>query len=197
MGERGLVILDRDGVINEDSADFVRTPEQWTPLAGSPEAIGRLCAAGFRIAVATNQSGIARGYLDGPTLDAIHARMRAALAAHGAHLACIAWCPHGPDDGCACRKPEPGLLRLIGRQLGTTLAGVPFVGDSARDLEAARAAGCEPVLVRTGNGARTEALPAAAGVRVFDDLAAFADAHLSRSAPSDPAGGASSETGRC
>jgi D-glycero-D-manno-heptose 1,7-bisphosphate phosphatase len=178
MSVRGLVILDRDGVINEDSASFVRTPADWTPIPGSLEAIGRLCAAGLAVAVATNQSGLARGYLDASTLAAIHKRMATGLAEHGGRLACIAFCPHGPDDDCACRKPKPGLLAQIGVRLGVPLAGVPFVGDSARDLDAARAAGCEPVLVRTGNGAQTEVGTEARAVRVFDDLAAFVDAHL-------------------
>ena len=176
MSQRGLVILDRDGVINEDSPDPVRSPQQWRPIPGSPGALERLTGAGITLAVATNQSGLARGLFDRPALEAIHDRMLREIRAAGGDLACIRLCPHGPGDGCACRKPAPGLLVDIGRSLGVSLAGVPFVGDAERDLAAARTAGCAPVLVRTGRGRATERSAGARGVRVFDDLAAFADA---------------------
>lgn len=183
MSQRGLVILDRDGVINEDSATHVRSPAQWRPLPGSLEAIARLCAAGLRVAVATNQSGLARGLFDRATLEAIHGRMREGVRAAGGTIACIAYCPHGPEDGCACRKPRPGLLERIGRELDVPLAGVPFVGDSARDLEAAALAGCQPVLVRTGNGLKTERALTSGATPVYDDLAAFATALLRGNGP--------------
>ncbi|MFP4245242.1 MAG: D-glycero-beta-D-manno-heptose 1,7-bisphosphate 7-phosphatase [Ectothiorhodospira sp.] len=173
-----LVILDRDGVINRDSPDYIKSPQEWIPLPGSLEAIARLTRAGWRVAVATNQSGLARGLFDAATLEAIHDRMRRAVEAAGGRIDCIHHCPHGPDDGCDCRKPRPGLLHRIADDLGVSLAGVPAVGDSARDLEAARAAGCRPLLVRTGNGERTlarGALPPE--TQVFPGLAAVVE-HL-------------------
>ncbi len=174
-----LIILDRDGVINEDPKDCVRAPEQWIPLPGSLEAMARLYAAGYRLVVATNQSGIARGLLTRDGLAQIHAHMIAAVRAHGGDIDAIFVCPHGPDDGCACRKPAPGLLYQIADRLKVSLEGVYFVGDSERDVLAARSAKASPVLVRTGKGERTLATSAAlTGVRVFDDLAAFAGALL-------------------
>lgn len=178
MSPSGLVILDRDGVINQDSADFIRSADAWQPLPGAPEAIARLHAAGWRIAVATNQSGIARGLFDADTLDAIHDRMQQVIRQAGGRIEHVALCPHGPDDRCGCRKPAPGLIHAIEAALGINARGAPFVGDTLRDLRAARAAGCRPVLVRTGKGRQTERAldnETAEGVMVFDDLAAFAD----------------------
>lgn len=181
----GLVILDRDGVINEDSPDFIRSPEAWQPIPGSLDAISRLTRVGWRVAVATNQSGIARGLFDAATLEAIHLRMLAAVEAAGGKIEVIAYCPHGPDDGCACRKPEPGLLYQIAARTRLPIAAAPCVGDSLRDLIAARTAGCKPVLVRTGKGRESEAVLDGMGgmegmegmdgakVAVFDDLQAF------------------------
>ena len=173
-----LVILDRDGVINRDSAEFVKTLDEWQPLPGSIEAIAALSKAGFTVAVASNQSGLARGLLDRTALRAMHRKLRRLVAAKGGRVDRIVVCPHGPDDGCRCRKPAPGLLEQLSRHYGRSLAGVPVIGDSLRDLEAAAAAGAMPVLVRTGNGARTEAqLPGAfRSVPVYDDLAAAAAA---------------------
>jgi D-glycero-D-manno-heptose 1,7-bisphosphate phosphatase len=173
-----LVILDRDGVINRDSPDFVRSPEAWIPLPGSLEAIAALTRAGARVAVATNQSGLARGLFDADTLAAIHDELRSRVRAAGGRIEVIAHCPHGPDDGCDCRKPKPGLVRRIAADLDVDPAGAPFVGDSRRDLEAAVAAGCRPVLVRTGNGRRTEAETDRPEAEVHDDLAAFVAAWL-------------------
>ncbi len=175
-----LVILDRDGVINEDSDAYIKSPAEWVPVPGSLEAIARLTAAGWRVVVATNQSGIARGLFDLETLGRIHARMHRAVAEAGGRIEAIFFCPHGPDEGCRCRKPAPGLLEEIAARYRTTLEGVPVIGDSARDLEAARAAGARPVLVRTGKGRRTEAAggPALEGVPVHDDLAAAVEALL-------------------
>jgi D-glycero-D-manno-heptose 1,7-bisphosphate phosphatase len=173
------VILDRDGVVNFDSDDYIKRPEEWHPIPGSLEAIARLNAAAYRIGVASNQSGVGRGLFSVETLDAIHAKMHAALAAAGAHIDALAYCPHTPDDACACRKPKPGLLARIGADLGIDVRGVPFVGDSLADIEAARALGALPVLVRTGKGQRTLAdARCPPDVPVFDDLAAFADALL-------------------
>ncbi|MEE4302371.1 MAG: D-glycero-beta-D-manno-heptose 1,7-bisphosphate 7-phosphatase [Pseudomonadales bacterium] len=175
-----LVILDRDGVINEDSASYVRSVTEWSPIPGSLEAIARLSSAGIRVAIATNQSGLARGLFDRATLDAIHDHMRTQVRAAGGEITYIAFCPHRPGDGCACRKPQPGLLQQIGRELGMSLRGVPFVGDSARDLEAAVAAGCDPVLVRTGKGRETERALTPMTAAVYDDLGAFTAAHLAK-----------------
>jgi D-glycero-D-manno-heptose 1,7-bisphosphate phosphatase len=176
-GAPRLVILDRDGVINRDSVEFIRAPEQWQPLPGSLPAIARLNRAGFRVIVATNQSGLARGLFTTRDLAAIHTRMREAVAASGGTLAGIFVCPHGPEDDCACRKPRPGLLRQIETELGVNLVGTPMIGDSARDLGAARAVGGRPILVRTGNGRETErALTGATDVVVYDDLASAAEA---------------------
>lgn len=177
-GADDLVILDRDGVINRDSAEFVKTLDEWQPLPGSIEAIAALSRAGFTVAVASNQSGLARGLLDRKALRAMHRKLRRLVAAEGGHVDRIVVCPHGPDDGCRCRKPAPGLLEQLSRHYGRSLAGVPVIGDSLRDLEAAAAAGAAPVLVRTGNGARTEVqLPGALrSIPVYDDLAAAAAA---------------------
>ena len=179
---RGLVILDRDGVINQDSRDFVRSAEEWRPLPGSIEAIAALCRGGYRVAVASNQSGLARGLFDRTALYAMHRKLRRLVAAAGGRIERIAVCPHGPDDGCDCRKPAPGLLLRLLRQFDARAAETPVIGDSLRDLEAAAAAGACPILVRTGNGRETESsLPA--GLRhiaVFDDLASAAAALLQR-----------------
>lgn len=175
-----LVILDRDGVINEDSDDYIKSPEEWRPIAGSLEAIARLYQAGYQIVVATNQSGLARGLFDMDTLNRIHNKMIEAVRQKGGEIDAISLCPHGPDDACDCRKPRAGLFRDIADRLKVNLAGVHSVGDSMRDVEAARAVGALPVMVRTGKGALTltKAGKALAGVPVYDDLAAFADALL-------------------
>ena len=167
-----LVILDRDGVINEDSDAYIKSPAEWVPIPGSLEAIARLNHAGFRVVVATNQSGVARGLFGMAELNAIHQKLHGMLARLGGQLDGIYFCPHGPDDGCACRKPRPGLLREIAVRQGIDLAAVPAIGDNLRDLEAAMAVGAMPILVRTGKGRAAEhALPRHWGVPVFDDLA--------------------------
>jgi D-glycero-D-manno-heptose 1,7-bisphosphate phosphatase len=173
-----LVILDRDGTINEDSEQHVRSPEEFRPIKGSLEAIARLTQADYRIVVATNQSGLARGFLDTRTLFAIHDTLLRALAQVGGRIDAFFFCPHAADAGCQCRKPQPGMLLEAGRRFNVALDQVYMVGDALRDLQAAAAAGARPVLVLTGKGAKTSAegqLPA--GTRVFPDLAAFA-AHL-------------------
>lgn len=176
-----LVVLDRDGVINEDSDQFIRSVADWQPVPGSLEAIARLNRAGFEVVLFTNQSGVARGYLTETTLGHIHQHLQERLAAVGGALRGIYYCPHGPDDGCDCRKPQPGLLHQIERDLGRTLQGVPVVGDSLRDLEAALAVGAKPILVKTGKGQRTlqQALPPE--TEVFADLAAVVERLLTAS----------------
>jgi len=178
LAKKGLVILDRDGVINQDSSEFVKSVDEWLPLDGSIEAIARLSGAGFTVAVASNQSGLARGLFDKKALLAMHQKLHDLVAAAGGRVDRIVVCPHGPDDGCSCRKPKSGLLLELGQHYGVALTGVPVIGDSLRDLRAATAAGAWPILVRTGNGTKTEQeLPAElSGVDVFDDLAAVAAA---------------------
>ena len=172
-----LLILDRDGVINEDSDAYIKSLAEWIPIPGSIEAIARLSRAGWTVAVATNQSGLARGYYDEATLEAMHARLRQLVAGQGGEVGLIVHCPHGPDDGCACRKPLPGLLEQIAAHYDVALDGVWFVGDSPGDISAARAVACQPVLVRSGKGERTLAAGVPEDVKIFDNLAALA-AHL-------------------
>lgn len=178
-----LIVLDRDGVINADSDNYIRSEEEWIPIPGSLEAISRLNHSGYKVAVATNQSGLARGYFDLRTLNAMHAHMHKLLGKMGGHIDLVAFCPHGPDDNCNCRKPKPGLYREIGRRLGMPLQGVPVIGDSARDLQAAAAVQMQPMLVRTGKGRATEAgLDTTSEIPVFDDLSQAVD-HLLQSEP--------------
>ncbi|WPO99932.1 D-glycero-beta-D-manno-heptose 1,7-bisphosphate 7-phosphatase [Pseudomonas sp. HR96] len=169
-----LLILDRDGVINEDSDAYIKSVQEWIPIPGSVAAIAALSRAGWTVAVATNQSGIARGYYDLATLDAMHQRLRALVAAEGGEVGLIVYCPHGPDAACDCRKPKPGMLQTIARHYACGLAGVWFVGDSLGDLEAAVAVDCQPVLVKTGKGPRTLGKTLPAGTLIFEDLAAIA-----------------------
>ena len=173
-----LVILDRDGVINIDSDAYIKTVDEWIPVPGSISAIARLSLAGYRIAVATNQSGLARGYFDEITLAHMHTLMRELVEEEGGYIDAVCYCPHAPDAGCNCRKPATGLLEQIAEELHIPVAGAWYVGDSEKDIELANAMKCKPVLVRSGKGLETEAelarknsLPAL----VFDDLAAAAD----------------------
>ena len=177
LAARGLVILDRDGVINRDSREFVKNTDEWRPIPGSIEAIAKLSRAGYTVAVASNQSGLARGLFDRNALQAMHRKLRRLVAAEGGRIDRIVVCPHGPGDGCNCRKPAPGLLLRLARHYGTSLDGVPAVGDSLRDLEAAAAAGATPLLVLTGNGRKAAAdLPTSLrSTPVFDNLAAAAN----------------------
>jgi D-glycero-D-manno-heptose 1,7-bisphosphate phosphatase len=175
-----LVILDRDGVINYDSDAYIKTPDEWIPIPGSLEAIARLHQEGYRVVVATNQSGIARGMFTMDTLNRIHGKMLDAVRHKGGDIDAVFFCPHGPDDACRCRKPASGLFEDIAQRLKVNLAGVYAVGDSGRDLVAARAVNALPVLLRTGKGRRTlEKGVHLEGVPVFEDLAAFADSLLS------------------
>jgi D-glycero-D-manno-heptose 1,7-bisphosphate phosphatase len=170
-----LIILDRDGTINHDSDKFIKSPAEWRPIDGSLEAIARLTHAGYRIVVATNQSGIARGLFDTSTLIAIHQTLQRAAAQAGGRIDGFFFCPHAADSACDCRKPKPGMLLDIARRFNVQLADVYMVGDALRDVEAAAAAGAKPVLVLTGKGGKTREegkLPP--GTEVFPDLAAFA-----------------------
>jgi len=169
------VILDRDGTINQDSDNYIKSPLEWKPIPGSLEAIARLTQGGWRCVVATNQSGIARGLFDMATLNAIHAEMHRAVNQADGRIEAIFFCPHAADSNCECRKPKPGLLREIASRFGVELDGVPMIGDSLRDVAAAAAAGAQPWLVLTGNGKKTRdagGLPP--GTEIAADLAAIA-----------------------
>lgn len=168
-----LLILDRDGVINEDSAAFIKDPSEWIPVPGSLEAISSATQAGFSIFVVSNQSGLARGHFDIEQLNRIHARLVQAVTQAGGHIEAILFCPHGPDEGCDCRKPRPGLLQTIAARTGASLREATLIGDRLGDIEAARAVGARPILVETGHGRATLALLAnTVPCRVCADLAA-------------------------
>jgi len=168
-----ILIVDRDGVINEESAAFIKTPEEWHPVPGSIEALAAASQMGFHVFVVSNQSGIARGLIDVGQLQRIHSRLIAEVQRAGGRIDAILYCPHGPDDGCRCRKPRPGLLESIGMRTGAPLSEAIFVGDRLSDLEAARAVGARAVLVETGHGLETLArLPARERLNVYPDLAA-------------------------
>ena len=174
-----LVILDRDGTINEDRDDYVKSVEEWVPIEGSLEAIARLSHAGWKVVVASNQSGLGRGLFDMATLNAMHEKMHKLLALEGGKVEAVFFCPHTTEEGCDCRKPLSGLFERIGSRLGLSLKGVPTVGDSLRDLQAGCGVGCEPHLVLTGKGVvyRDQALSPQfpAHTRVHQNLYAFSD----------------------
>ncbi len=173
-----LVILDRDGVINQDSDTFIKTPDEWIPIPGSLEAIARLNQADYRVVVATNQSGIARGMFNIMALNAIHQKMHSAAQSVGAEIDAVFFCPHAADDSCDCRKPQPGMLHTIAKRFDVSLKGLPMIGDSLRDLQAGFVVGCAPYLVMTGKGEKTLAkggLPP--GTTSYPNLAAVVD-HL-------------------
>ncbi len=180
-----LVILDRDGTINRASPEFVKSPEEWHALPGCLEAISRLNHAGFHVVMATNQSGLGRGLFDMGALNAVHGHMLKSLAAVGGRIDAIFYCPHAPDEACTCRKPAPGLLLQIAELYGVDLKGVPYVGDSLRDMQAAQAAGCDPHLVLTGRYLKVQdqVLPPTfpLNTQVHADLTAFVE-HLLRGA---------------
>ena len=170
-----LVVLDRDGTINHDSDAYIKSPAEWRPIKGSLEAIARLTQAGYRVVVATNQSGIARGLFDTRTLFAIHDLLQRSVGQVGGRIDAFFFCPHAADAGCECRKPQPGMLLEVARRFNVPLGDTAMVGDARRDLDAAAAAGARPVLVLTGKGRKTQAagdLPP--GTEVFADLAEFA-----------------------
>jgi len=171
-----LIILDRDGVINQDSREFIKSPEEWRPLPGSIEAIAKLSRRGFKVVVATNQSGISRGLFNQAMLDRIHKKMQDAIEAAGGHLDGIFICPHGPEDNCECRKPKPGLLLVIAKQFNLPPEAMLSIGDSMRDLLAAKASDIPAILVKTGNGETTLAAHEDKSIPVYRDLAEAADA---------------------
>ena len=168
-----LVLLDRDGVINRDSSEYIKSVEDWHVLPGALEAIADLCEAGIEVVVISNQSGVGRGLFTESTLEGIHAHMRAQIEAAGGRLSGIYFCPHRPDAGCDCRKPRPGLLLRAARDFNIEPSGVPFIGDKISDAEAAIAAGARPILVGTRTTAQ-ERRALAAPVEAYDDLAAAA-----------------------
>lgn len=145
-----LIILDRDGVINYDSDEYIKSPEEWIPIPGSLEAIAELNKAGYQVAIATNQSGIARGLFSEATLHKIHEKMQNCLKIKGGHIDAIFYCPHGPDDHCLCRKPKPGLFQAIADKFQCSLNNVPAIGDALRDIQVAQTVGCLPILVTSG-----------------------------------------------
>lgn len=181
-----LVILDRDGVINRDSVDFVKSPDEWIPLKGSLEAIARLSQAGYEVVIITNQSGVGRGLLSADKLGQIHGRMIELVRQLGGQIQTILFCPHHPKDGCECRKPLSGMYSELGDRLGLSFKGVYSIGDSVRDLQAAKSAGAVPVLVKTGNGKKSlKTIAKQADLElgetlVFDNLAGFVDALLAK-----------------
>ena len=179
-----LVILDRDGVINKDSSTFIKSPEEWIPIKGSLEAIARLSQAGYEVVIITNQSGVGRGLFSADMLAQIHVRMIDYVQQYGGKIQSVLFCPHHPNDGCECRKPLDGLYQELASRLNVNYSGVYSVGDSVRDLLAAKKAGASPVLVKTGNGRKSlkkianEPQHELDGTLVFDNLAGFADALL-------------------
>lgn len=178
-----VIVLDRDGVINHDSDVYIKSKEEWRPIDGSLEAIARLNHGGYTVIIASNQSGLARGYFDIEALTVIHKKMEDSLAKIGGHIDAIFYCPHGPDDTCACRKPKPGMLLEIGQRFNVPLSGVIFIGDSVSDIKAASNAHAMPILVRTGKGVRAEMILQAECkqsnlVPVYDDLSAAVTAIL-------------------
>ncbi|MFT4635879.1 MAG: D-glycero-D-manno-heptose 1,7-bisphosphate phosphatase [Arenicella sp.] len=179
-----LVVLDRDGVINKDSTSFIKSPDEWIPIKGSLEAIARLSQAGYEVVIVTNQSGIGRGLFSADTLAKIHVRMIDYVQQHGGKIQSVLFCPHHPDDGCDCRKPLAGLYKQLADRLNINFSAVYSVGDSVRDLIAAKTAGAKPVLVKTGNGKKSLKKIAdnshidLDGTLVFETLAAFTDALL-------------------
>jgi D-glycero-D-manno-heptose 1,7-bisphosphate phosphatase len=181
-----LVVLDRDGTINEDRDDYVKSADEWVPLPGALEAIARLNHAGWHAVIASNQSGLGRGLFDMAALNAMHAKLNQALARLGGRVDAIFFCPHSPDEQCDCRKPLPGLFKQIGERYGVDMRDVPVVGDTLRDLQAGVAVGCEPHLVRTGKSAALDSsqlqqvVAQIPNVTVHGDLTAFADFLLQR-----------------
>jgi D-glycero-D-manno-heptose 1,7-bisphosphate phosphatase len=176
-----LIILDRDGVVNHDSDDYIKSPDEWQPIDGSLEAIARLNHAGYIVAIASNQSGLARGYFDIEILAAMHKKMDELLAKIGGRIDAVFYCPHGPGDACRCRKPKPGMLLDIGQRFNVPLRQVIFVGDSIADINAANNAHAKAVLVRTGKGIKAEKILQSenkSSIPVYDDLASAVTAIL-------------------
>lgn len=180
-----LIILDRDGVINQDSDEYIKSPDEFIPIPGSLEAIAKLDHAGYTVMVATNQSGLARGLFQIEDLNNMHEKLRRLLSGFGGRISGIVFCPHGPDDNCDCRKPKTGMLKEIAQRCDTSLEGVPVVGDSLRDLQSALEVGAQPILVKTGKGERTitaiaemDEAPELSSVPVYDSLSDYVDTLL-------------------
>ncbi|MEE7625844.1 D-glycero-beta-D-manno-heptose 1,7-bisphosphate 7-phosphatase [Methylobacter sp. Wu8] len=170
MPENRYVLLDRDGAINRDSDDFIKSPEEWLPIEGSLEAIALFNEHNYKVVVVTNQSGVARGLFDVSTLEKIHAKMRRMTEQKGGKIDAIYFCPHGPDDGCNCRKPKPGLLEQFAADHHASLTGMVVIGDSLRDLQSAQAVGASPILVKTGKGRKTLNENPNLNIPVFENL---------------------------
>ena len=180
MEQERYVLMDRDGVINYDSDQYIKSPQEWHAIPGSLEAIALLNAKGYKVVVITNQSGLARGLFDQAMLDRIHLKMNQLAAEKGAHIEAIYFCPHGPDNHCDCRKPKPGLLYAFAADKGVELKLVPFIGDSLRDILAAQAAGAQPILVKTGKGQKTLTQNPHLNIPVFENLYDAANYLISR-----------------
>ncbi len=175
LDPKRLVLLDRDGVVNFDSDDYIKSPEEWQPIPGSLEAIAKLNKSNIDVCVVTNQSGIGRGYYSEDTLHAMHQKMADLLSPLGGHITDIAFCPHHPDDACDCRKPNTGMLDILEKKFRISVAGVPFIGDTSKDLELATRKRCLPILVKTGKGqafydANFSSSPWASSTEVFENL---------------------------
>ena len=180
MRQNQFVLLDRDGVINEDSDHFIKTPDEWVPIPGSLDAIALLNKHHYKVAVITNQSGLARGYYDLAMLEKIHAKMHKLTQQHGGKIHAVYFCPHGPDSQCECRKPAPGLLRQFSRDNNIALKNIPFIGDTIRDIQAGRAAGAYPILVKSGKGQKTLAENPDINIPIFENLYEAAQFIISR-----------------
>lgn len=181
MSVERFLAIDRDGVINADSDDYIKSAREWIPIPGSIDGIAKLTQAGYRIAIVTNQSGLGRGLFDLAALNAIHSKLTEALSLSGGRVEMILFCPHHPFENCGCRKPRCGLFVQLAERLGFSLQGLPFIGDSMTDISAGRAAGMEPILVRSGKGERTLGKHPSLlhEIRVFRDLKEFADTVVS------------------
>ncbi len=174
MPTSNFVILDRDGVINKDSVHYIKSPDEWIPISGSLDAIAMLNQHGFRIVVVTNQSGLGRGFFDPAMLEKIHKKMHRLVEQNGGRIDTIYYCPHGPDEGCRCRKPNPGLLHAFAQEKHINLKDIPFVGDSIRDIEAGLAVGARPLLVKSGKGTKTLNNNPELNIPIFENLYAAA-----------------------
>ncbi len=168
--QQAYILIDRDGVINHDSDDYIKSAEEWHPIEGSLEAIALFNQQGYKVIVITNQSGISRGYYDQTTLDEIHQKMQHLAASEGGKIDDIYICPHGPEDGCNCRKPAPGLLLQFAEQHQVNLAEIYFIGDKLSDIQAATDAGAKPLLVKTGKGEKTLQNNPNLNIPVFNNL---------------------------
>lgn len=183
MSIERFIVLDRDGVINADSDDYIRSVYEWVPIPGSIDAIANLTHAGYRIAIVTNQSGISRGYYDLGSLNAMHRKLRDLVSLRGGSIEMILFCPHLPEDNCTCRKPLPGLLKQLEARTGIMLIGSPFIGDSLTDIQLAKQVGMEPILVKTGKGlmALASGREELDGVEVYNDLQAASEKFVRQS----------------